>query len=240
LRVLRNQLGSLKFNALYLQEPAPRDGAIIKRKWLKYSTLSDLSACDGAIIQSWDVASEAGELNDYSVCITAKVRGGRLHIIDVFRRKLEFPDLQATAKRLALHYDANIVLVEKSSSGHALRQVLKAQLNASVREVKPLGDKALRLFTVSPMFENGAVAISETADWRNEFEKELLAFPNAKHDDQVDALSQMLAFVRDYSVERLETHRNPVRKRPNPQRKSSKTRQPRSGPRSMPIKLFGV
>jgi hypothetical protein len=43
-----------------------------------------------------------------------------------------------------------------------------------------------------PPIEAGAVLLPSRAAWLDEFRRELLEFPNGRHDDQVDALSQGL------------------------------------------------
>ncbi len=40
--------------------------------------------------------------------------------------------------------------------------------------------------------EAGELILPENAPWLAEFERELLAFPGGRHDDQVDALAQLL------------------------------------------------
>ena len=45
------------------------------------------------VIQSWDTANKDNELSDYSVCTTWGVKGKHLYLVDVYRRKLEFPCL---------------------------------------------------------------------------------------------------------------------------------------------------
>jgi predicted phage terminase large subunit-like protein len=49
------------------------------------------------------------------------------------------------------------------------------------------------------------VLLPEDAPWLDELRCELLAFPNGKHDDQVDALSQLMTWdqerrVRTYGI----------------------------------------
>jgi hypothetical protein len=60
----------------------------------------------------------------------------------------------------------------------------------------PLTDKVSRLYGVSSMIESGQLVIPREAPWLAVFLKELLGFPNTKHDDQVDALTQLLEWVR--------------------------------------------
>lgn len=47
------------------------------------------------------------------------------------------------------------------------------------------------------MVEAGQMFLPPEAHWLGEFKSELLAFPSGRFDDQVDALSQLLDWVRD-------------------------------------------
>jgi hypothetical protein len=51
--------------------------------------------------------------------------------------------------------------------------------------------KELRILGMQPRFSAGQVWIPETADWRAEFEDQLLSFPYGRHDDIPDALAYM-------------------------------------------------
>src|SRR3546814_16623068 len=75
---MRATLGTAAFNAQYLQRPVAADGQLIKREWFRSYT-SPPAFYPGEIIQSWDTASQAGDLNDYSVCQTRSEerRGGK-------------------------------------------------------------------------------------------------------------------------------------------------------------------
>ena len=60
--------------------------------------------------------------------------------------------------------------------------------------VTPNNDKQTRLLNVSNLLENGTCLFPDNKPaWRADFERELITFPNSKHDDQCDALSQLLA-----------------------------------------------
>ena len=60
--------------------------------------------------------------------------------------------------------------------------------------VKPKnsGSKADRMVAQSAKIETGHVHLPKRADWLDSFLLELLAFPNGRHDDQVDSVSQFL------------------------------------------------
>ena len=61
--------------------------------------------------------------------------------------------------------------------------------------VRPEADKLTRMSTVSPTIEAGRVFLPETAPWLNDYEAEMMSFPNSAHDDQVDMTSQFLKWA---------------------------------------------
>ena len=58
-----------------------------------------------------------------------------------------------------------------------------------VRELRPDRDKVSRALMAAARLEGGNVFWPRHASWLGEWEAELLLFPNARHDDQVDTLS---------------------------------------------------
>jgi hypothetical protein len=50
---------------------------------------------------------------------------------------------------------------------------------------------------VSSIIEAGQLFLPNEAHWLGEFKSELLAFPSGRYNDQVDALTQLLEWVRD-------------------------------------------
>lgn len=205
LRYAREQMGEYAFSGQYQQNPAPLDGGIIKASWFKYYNKEELFKYikDGTIrlkslVFSWDTACKVAEHNDYSVCIVALVdTSHRYYIIDVYRERLEFPFLNTQVLNLYEKYKnlfkATIrILVEEHSSGISLIQNLKGKVYKIIG-VKPEHDKASRLMAVSHFIENGSCLFpDDNPDWWETLRHELLRFPNGKHDDQCDALSQLL------------------------------------------------
>lgn len=195
---IKQSVGSVIFAAQYQQEPVPAEGNMIRADWLvPYASPLDRSR-GGQIVQSWDTASKDGLLNDWSVCITAWVRGRLVYILDVWRRKVEFPGLLKAAITLAREHNARSLLIEDQASGMQLLQKLRNDQPTGVpRPIarKPEADKRTRLAGVSAMIEAGQVLLPQDAPWLAEFKQELLAFPSCRYDDQVDALSQLLIWV---------------------------------------------
>lgn len=58
-----------------------------------------------------------------------------------------------------------------------------------VRELKADRDKVSRALVAAPRMEGGQVYFPTGRGWLDEWESELLLFPNGRHDDQVDTLA---------------------------------------------------
>jgi predicted phage terminase large subunit-like protein len=86
------------------------------------------------------------------------------------------------------------LLIEDSPISLGLIQSLREQ-SINVTTYKPDTDKRARLIAQTDLFAGGSVRLPRRAGWLEEFVAELLSFPG-RHDDQVDALTQGLAWGR--------------------------------------------
>ena len=195
LEELKIRLGSQNFSAQYLQAPVPIGGNYVKRDWFgRYMPLEVLKP--ERVFQSWDTGFKAGQLNDYSVCTTWAIVGGRYYLLDVVRERLEFPALKQRVIEEADRWKAELVLIEDKGSGMSLLQELQSTGFWKGRAVKPEGDKASRLMGVTAIIEAGRVFLPHTAAWLEDYDHELCGFPAVRHDDQVDSTSQALDWHR--------------------------------------------
>ena len=197
LMAVKQSVGSINFEAQYQQNPVPAEGNMIRAEWL--GSYDMLPRRGDEIVQSWDTASKEGVHNDWSVCITAIVVHQAVYVIDVVRKKAEFPDLKKLAISNALTHRATVLLVEDQASGTQLLQTLRSEGPVGVPlpiACRPESDKKSRVAGISAMIEAGQLRLPAEAPWLAEFQHELLAFPNGRFDDQVDALSQLLTWVR--------------------------------------------
>lgn len=193
---LRRSMTDYHFSAQFQQNPQPLSGLVVQRKWLKYYAERDKPDRFDTILQSWDTANKATELSDYSVCTTWGVKGHKLYLLDVFRDKLEFPELKYRVVSLAGRWHANVVLVEDKSSGTQLIQELRAGGFTKVQAAPSLdGDKVMRLRAQTAKIEGGFVLFPHEAHWLDSYLRELLSFPNSKYNDQVDSTVYALAWI---------------------------------------------
>jgi predicted phage terminase large subunit-like protein len=191
---LKSQMGSYVFAAQYQQSPAPLGGGIVKIDWFRRYDDPPERRLGDIVVQSWDTASKAAEINDYSVCTTWLVRGNTFYMLHVLRKRLEYPDLRRCVLELRLAHQVDEVLIEDKGSGTQLIQDLQEQ-RVYPRAITPEGDKLIRMMTQTAPMEAGRVHIPLSAPWLEDFLDELAKFPAARFDDQVDSLSQFLKWA---------------------------------------------
>ncbi len=190
---LRAHMGEYAFSAQYQQAPVPYGGGAIKEDWLRY--YDQLPAGQGQVFQSWDTANKDTELNDYSVCTTWRLRENHLYLVDVFRKRMNYPELKRAVLDQAQRHKPTTVLIEDRSSGTPLIQELRQEGKLRIHLCTPKNSKVMRLHFQTPWFENGRVHLPREASWLADYRRELLAFPKIKHDDQVDSTTQALEWA---------------------------------------------
>ncbi|MGD0191895.1 MAG: phage terminase large subunit [Rhizomicrobium sp.] len=216
LKRLRAQMGEAAFAAQYQQQPVPREGAMVKADWFPRYRADELPAQFDMRVLSADTANKASELSDYSALTLWGIRAGHFWLIAVLRRRMEFPELRRAIAEMAR--DADVVLIEDRASGTQLIQELRAANIKGVTPSEPAGDKRMRLWAQTATMEQGLVHLPADAPWLDEYIRELTGFPNARHDDQVDATTQVMAWAAQrrqakdpwiqYAEEWLEEHKS--------------------------------
>lgn len=200
----RKDAGSRGFLALHQGRPAPAEGGILKRAWWQYSHLDRaVQRANGSwhaigadlLIQSWDMAFEDSDKNDWVVGQVWAKRGSRVWLLDQVRDHLDLPATCDAVKALSAKWpQAKLKLIEKKANGPAVIQSLRGVVGGIV-PVNPTEGKEARAAAVSPFVEGGDVELPAVAraPWVADFVNEAAAFPNGTHDDQVDACTQALA-----------------------------------------------
>jgi predicted phage terminase large subunit-like protein len=205
---IREQVGGATWASLYMQRPAAAEGAIFQRSWWRYHTPATLPARFEQIVVSLDCAFKTGSSNDYSVGLVLGVSEVGYYVLDLWRDRVEFPELLRAVEMLGLRWRPDRILIEDAASGQSLIQQLQTSSRLPIDAVKVDRDKVSRSFAVTPLIEAGRVFLPEDAEWLADFLEEVSSFPAAPHDDMVDALSQALNYVRQSSSGVFEYYRD--------------------------------
>jgi len=193
LKTIRSSIGSRAFESLYQGNPTIAEGQIIKREWWQYYRERPNFI---RTFHSWDTAFKDKTQNDYSVCTVWGEAQNGFYLLDVWRDKVEFPELKRIANALYERDKPSLVLIEDKASGQSLIQELQRETKIPILPVKVDKDKVARAYAATPLIEAGKVFLPMNAPWLYDYIEELSAFPNATHDDQVDSTTQALSFMR--------------------------------------------
>ena len=143
---------------------------------------------------SWDIALSEADTGDYSACVVLLMRREVFYVLEVVRGRFPFGTLKRKVMDVKERYGSATLLIEDSPISRGLIQSLEEQ-SINVTKHKPVTDKRARVIAQTDLFEGGSIRFPLNAAWLEDFTAELLAFPG-RHDDQVDALTQALAWGR--------------------------------------------
>jgi predicted phage terminase large subunit-like protein len=217
------RLGPLGYAGQFQQRPAPAGGARYKAEWFRYYTLSEdgrfyllhapdpdskpgkveVDRCDrfgmmdpagtpkpGAserpigrgpcytVIGVWDVTPEGDMLK-----------------VAHYREQVEAPDAAALAMQVCRDWDLPWIGVEKAGLGLGVVQTIQRS-GFTVKPIAPRGGKEARSETAEIRMAAGMIYFPQDAPWLFELQKELTAWPNSEHSDQVDELAHAARWVQ--------------------------------------------
>ena len=165
---IRASNGARYWNALYMQDPTPDEGGLIKKKWLQWWEYDEPPACD-FIIQTYDTAFSTRTTADYSVIQTWGIFSrfeenehgyedyvSNIILLGNMRGRYEYPELRRIAQMLYDEFNPDVCIIEKKASGQSLIQDMR-RAGLPVQDYIPDKDKVSRVYAASPMIEAGRV-----------------------------------------------------------------------------------
>lgn len=200
LKEIEQAVGPFMFSTLYMNEPLSNIDTMFKRDWIQYfnSTLdhTSLEFCTSVDLASGDSSIADA---DYTVVITTATNSktGDVFIIHYSRGRFNPGEQVDEIFNHVFAYRPLEVKVEAISYQRTLVYWLKKR-QEKLREyfyinpVKGLkGNKEERIRGLQPYFANRKIFMRPEM---SELERELLSFPNGKHDDIIDALTLQIEF----------------------------------------------
>jgi predicted phage terminase large subunit-like protein len=195
IRRLRAEHGEALYSTQYQQNPSATEGDLIKREHIR--PFQELPPGARQITLSLDTATKTNEASSFSVCLVIASDDKRHYVVDVFRARVNPIELREAVLQLITQYKPNNILIEDASSGVSLQAMLKERNHcAELRPTRGQG-KEERLESVLRYFVEGRVFVKPSEPWSEELLNEWMRFPVGRHDDQVDAMSQYLAWRQE-------------------------------------------
>lgn len=197
---IKANLSAMMWAALFQQRPSPAEGTVfLREKWKHYKVMPKCNF----ILQSWDTASKKNYDAAYSVCQTWGVSELGAVLIDQWRQRVEYPQLRKQLEIQYLKYRPNVILIEDRDSGQALLQAAQQETSLPVIGIYPDMDKVIRAQAVSPWHESGRVWvpwITPETQWVGDLIENAAMFPNALWKDEIDTMSQALAYIMTMAI----------------------------------------
>ena len=190
---IKHNIGSYDWGSLYQQHPTPRGGGVFKAKWIRHWT--ECPKVFDRVIQSWDFTFKDSENSDNVSGQVWGQLGSNFYLLDNDTARMDFVSQVRAMQRMSSKWpEALEKVVEDKANGPAIISAIGSRIPGIV-PYTPRGSKTARAYSVSPLFEAGNVYLppmDEEHPWVKKYVDELLAFPNAEHDDQVDSTTQAL------------------------------------------------
>jgi predicted phage terminase large subunit-like protein len=196
------------WNALYQQNPTP-DSGIFFTKNLFRRYVHPPHRKGRRIYQAWDFAITENAQSDYTVCATIlQDEFDNLYVIDIFRFKSD--DGNAIVEHMIDQYvawDVDHLGVEDGQIWKTLRaqfekRCTERRVYPTVEVLVPLTDKLVRANPLKGRMQLGKVYFPEdnARPWVEACVRELIVFPNGKHDDQVDAIAWAVRLTLNHAA----------------------------------------
>jgi predicted phage terminase large subunit-like protein len=180
------------WSALYQQRPAPETGDYFKEEWLRgYVTAPDLKTLVTYGGSDFAVTSNGG---DYTCHVVIGIDPeDRLWLLDLWRGQTSSDVWVETLCDMIKQWKPSGWARElgqiKSGVGPFLEKRARERKTYTRFEDFPTrGDKAVRAQSIRGRMAMLGLQVPTGAKWYADLRAELLAFPVARHDDQVDAL----------------------------------------------------
>lgn len=195
--------GPRTWAALYQGHPSPAEGDIFKREWWQH--WDTMPSLDGQVIQSWDLTFKGDDRTkkgreterDWVVGQVWLKRGADCYLLDQVRGRWGFSETVAQIQALRAKWPmTTATLIEDKANGPAVIDSLRNTIPGIV-PVNPQGGKESRAAAVEPYLAAGNIHLPPAQwGWVAELIEEAAGFPNASHDDQVDALTQAVTYLQ--------------------------------------------
>jgi predicted phage terminase large subunit-like protein len=198
LEKIKKDLGSQAFAGQYQQRPTAEEGGLIKREWIKYYREKDLPPRYEEELISVDCTFKNLDTSDFVAGQVWSRFGPKCYLRGRVKERLDIIGTIEMIIKLSTRFPkAHTKLVEDKANGSAVIQLLKNRVSGLIA-VEPKDSKISRLNAIAPFWEAGDIYLPhpDEAPWILEYVEELVNFPNAANDDEVDATSQALTRLK--------------------------------------------
>lgn len=192
---LERSIGTYHRDAQLQQNPAPRGGIIFLRSnWKFWRTLPEIDET----ILSVDCSFKDVESSDFVTIQAWGIKGANKYLLKRVKERMNFAATCVAVRAMkALYPRAVAILIEDKANGAAVIETLSDKV-PGVIPITPEGGKVPRAYAMQPEQEAGNIWLPdpEVDPDIETFLTEVSAFPASPNDDETDAMTQAINWLR--------------------------------------------
>lgn len=180
------------WSALYQQNPIPDQGTFFRDEWILPNAGDPPPFMN--VYGASDYAVATKETNDFSVHVVVGIDPReRMFLIDLWRQRAS-PAVSVDAycdlviKHKPMWWAEESGAIRAALDPFIIKRAIERRAYTSRVQFPTRGDKAIRSQSIRGRMELKGLYVPAAAKWLPDLRAELTAFPEGKHDDQVDAL----------------------------------------------------
>ena len=191
---LRQDMVHRHWLAQYQQQPTDADGQLYRRDWLKFHKLDGQRHEFDEVAITVDCTFKDAQTSDFVVMQVWGRIGAKMYMLDQVRDRMSYVQTRAALVLLRNKWPrTGLVLVEDKANGSALIAEFQDVIPGILGYNPKSASKYARAELATVSWEAGQVYLPDPAiaPWIHTFIEELIKFPGAANDDQVDAMAQL-------------------------------------------------
>ena len=153
-----------------------------------------------------DFAVSTADRSDYTVIAVCGIDyNGKMYLVDIRRGRMDTLEIIEEMFAVQRKYSPDIFAVERGVIEKSIGPILRNEMIARncflhLHPLTPTKDKMARARGIQARIRAGSVLFNKQAPWYGDFEDELVRFPRARHDDQVDAFAWCGLVINEMST----------------------------------------
>lgn len=185
--------GARHYNSQLQQRPSVADGEIFKEWMFPLVDEPIKKIVDNAseVVLSVDATFSDSENADCVAIICFARYSGEWYCVDGVNKQLDFIATLQTIQQMMNAYRPHQLLIEKKANGDAIIRTLRQYGIDNVQAINPRESKIARAEASTFYLSSQGVKFVKTP-FSDQLIDQAIAFPNGKHDDMVDALTQFV------------------------------------------------
>jgi predicted phage terminase large subunit-like protein len=199
----REDIDRRGWEAQYQQRPTATEGNMFHRDWWERYHLDAMMARGlRPKFITVDSAFKTGVANDFSVAAVWGFYEGKAYLMDLWRARVEFPELETGLRDLYDKWHVPIYIEDKASGQSAIQTLARAIPKTEYANARPAvpvlpwksprGSNTRSRADEVTKWVAAHVVYVPFADWAQDYIEELASYPAVSHDDQVDVTSMAL------------------------------------------------